>query len=415
MERKKWLDYMFNEKLKKRVKYEKFKDTLGEILGTMRAVMTGGEFSAILRQGKYALGRPVAFKEALPAIWRAFRSEEGLMRIQKEIESRDNYKNGAYKKLALVDPNANSLVKMEEDFQSRFAMKIPLIAGSARAYSAFLNLLRANSFDVIAADHTGDLRPLTRSEADSLAETVNTFTGRGSLGKFEQAGPFLNRFLFSPKFLAARINMLTLRGVVWDVNPLTRKTIAKEYARSLAAQMVLYGLYAMFLMSDDDEIETDPRSGDFLKIPIGPNTKIDPGAGLLQLMVLGTRIFTGQTKGKDDEISPLRGEDVGFADRNMKDVLFDFQRSKLAPIPSFLLSLGLQSGYGGQEFSILPTEASLQAYLDSEAGKAVTPMTWKEIYEASHDLGIGRIPAATLLMLMGEGVQSFPEKDQRSR
>ncbi len=415
LERKKWLDYMFNEKLKKRVKYERFKDTLGEVLGTMRAVMTGGEFSAILRQGKYAFGHPVVFAKSLPAVWKAFRSEEGLLRIQKEIESRDNYKNGAYKKLALVDPYAASLTKMEEDFQSRWANKIPLIAGTARSYSAFLNLLRANSFDVIAASHTGDLRPLMRSEADSLAETVNTLTGRGSLGKFEQAGPFLNRLLFSPKFLASRLNMLTLRGVVWDVNPLTRKTIAKEYARAYASQIVLMGLYAMFMKSDDDEIELDWRSSDFLKIPIGPNTKIDPAAGMLQLLALSARIWTGETKGRDDEISPLRGEDVGFADRNMQDVLFDFQRSKLAPIPSFLLSMVLQKGYGGQEFSVLPTEASLQAYLDSEVGKALTPMTWKEIYEASQDLGMARAPTAALLLLMGENIQSFPEKDQRSR
>ena len=126
------------------------------------------------------------------------------------------------------------MTSREEAFMSNLAEKIPgfghLARGSDRAYTGFLNKLRADVFDdlVSKAKLTGSDNP---NMAKDIATFVNAATGRGSLpAALEKAAPALNGVFFSPRLMASR---LTLLNPVYYLNPKTDPFVRKEALKSL--------------------------------------------------------------------------------------------------------------------------------------------------------------------------------------
>lgn len=405
-------------RLANRTKGERALDTTKEAWHTMRALMTGGELSGVLRQGKFALlSRPlVTAKGAVPAMLRTavpdfVRKLAGSKStsaatehaIISEVQSRPNANVYKQSGLEITDPHNFSEAQLEGNYRSRWANKIPLIAESGRAYSTFLVRLRADVFDVLYNKLQSREGPVSLEQAKALATYVNESTGAGSLGKAGQkAAEVLNYTFFAPKFVASRFQMLAGHAM-WKGDMATRKIIAAEYARVLGSAAVMYGLYSLL---GTKKIETDPRSSNFGKIPIegkdGTITYIDPMAGAIQSTAILAQTLSGQKKEANGSMTQLRttGEKkADFARDGGKNVLH-FIRSKASPQVGALYDRFVT----GKDFNGNPITLSGQF-----AGLAF-PMTYGDIYDAMKAQGVPKGVALSILAFFGEGVNTYQQR-----
>ncbi len=370
---------------------------IGEAVNTTRAVLTSMDLSAVLRQGGFiAFGHPIRALKAFPDMFRAMLSEAGQHRVNQEILSRENYP--LYKRAKLyLSEQGQTLSQMEEAYMSRWADKIPGVAASQRAYTTFLNKLRADSFDAMA-NSLGRGSEVTSEEANAIANFVNVATGRGTLGMKDNAAVGLNTIFFAPRYVASRFELLAGQ-------PLYRGTlrskilIAGEYARFLTGAAMVYGLAQMA----GAEVETDPRSSDFGKIRFG-NTRIDPMMGLSQVTVLLSRLTTGETKSLDKgKIIPIRGDKVPYGGANSADVMARFLRSKLSPVVGASVDVLTGKNVVGQP--VTP---------ESVAGNLAVPLAIQDVYQAMQDQGVPKGAAMGVLAIFGMNIQSF-NAHQRSK
>lgn len=379
---------------------QKAAGAVGDVFHTMRALMTGGELSGVLRQGKLgALSHPlITFGDSVPAMLRAFRSEGGEHAVMQEILNRPNAPAYVRAKLNLTDPGDFRAAQLEGNYRSRWANKIPLIAGSGRAYTMFLNNLRAGVFDVLHEKLTRRRGQLTLDQEKQIAVYVNEMTGSGVLGRrSQQAAEFLNVGFFAPKYVMSRFQMLTGHAA-WRGDAHTRRLIAEEYGKILLGVGVMYGLYSL-TKDSKEKIETDPRSSSFGKIPNGNHGYLDPMAGLIQATVLLARLTNGHVKDSKGNIIPIRqnaAEKAKFGRDNAFDVLAKFGRSKASPIAGAIIDNLNGTDFMGKPLTIKGQLINLS-----------TPMTYGEIYNAMRAQGAAKGTALSMLAFFGEGVNTF--------
>lgn len=386
---------LFEANLAKRSLPKKAWDTIVETLNTSRAILTSFDLSAVLRQGGFiGLAHPVRAAKSFPAMLKAFASERAQFAVQKEIELRPNAKLYHQAKLFLSEQEPISLTRMEEQFASRWANKIPMVAGSQRAYTTFLNKLRADSFDAMASTLSRGATP-TPEEAKAIANFINVATGRGALpGKAATAASGLNTVFFAPRYVLSRFQLIAGQPF-YGGNARTRLLVAKEYARYLAGVAVVYGLAAAAQDDKDPPIELDPTSSDFLKIRFG-DTRLDPMSGLIQATVFSAREanelrkFFTQTKEK----RPKYGSGG--------DVLFRFLRSKLSPAVGAAVNAVEGKNIVGEP--VTP---------ESTAKSMVVPISYDDILKTMEEQGIPRGTALSLLSLFGMGVQTYEDRKRK--
>lgn len=417
-----FLRHQFEADLAKRSPLRKVFGGVGQAFNLARAFMTSLDLSGVLRQGGFiTYGHPVrAARSLLPSL-KAFASAQAEHTAKSEILSRPNAP--LYKKhgLELTGIGGGPLSQIEEAYASRWLERIPgwagggLVRGSGRAYATFLNKLRADSFDAMAAALAKGDKP-TPEEASAIANYINVATGRGKVGSSANAGEVLNTVFFAPRLVASRFQLLVGQPL-YGGSARTRKLIAQEYARFIMGVAVAINLAAFMKDPEDDTplLELDPRSADFGKLRFG-DTFLDPLAGLAQVTTLVSRLGTGETKTAKG-VKPLRtdytltdlrralGEDVPahklakdgslpFGSGNAADVITRFLRTKLAPAPGAIVNTLSGSNVIGEPVTPLQT-----------AGELVTPMSFNNIAEIMEEQGVERGTAITLLGLLGMGVQ----------
>lgn len=405
----------FESEMKKRSPIRKAFAHSIDGINLARAIMTSFDLSGVLRQGGFiSLGRPLLAANGIPGMLKSFVSEKAQFASADEIAKRENAP--LYKRygLDITDPNALELSKMEEAYMSRLVSKFPralgggFIRGSARSYTTFLNRLRADTFDAMAAT-LAKSSELTAEEGKAIANYVNVATGRGKIGLTPQAAAGLNTVFFAPRLVASRFNLLGGQPL-YGGTARTRALVASEYARFVAGIGVVFALAAMAHDDDDPDrkVELDPRSANFLKIKFG-NTYLDPMTGLAQVTTFLARELTGEKLTGKGELVPLRnryrlsdatGEavppnyKVRFGGDTGADILARFARTKLAPVPGAIVNLVAGENLVGEETTI-----------PGEASSLVTPLSFRDIDKIYKEHGIGNGSAIVALNLLGFGVQ----------
>ena len=407
-------------------------DKISEAAHLSRALMTSFDLSALLRQGGLAaMGHPVLAKRALfettASIARTFDRESvgkdfkwtELERFLTGIDSRQAEFDLMHKltqgtegefrlRAGLNLPNTDqAITKQEEAFQGRWGKLVPGIAVSSRLYTMILNKLRADLFDSMV-QNLGRSGQVTLDEAKVIANFVNVATGRSDLGKFNGWAAALNTVFFAPRYVASRFQYLAMpfylpfQGGSWRV----KRAILQEYGRTAAGIGTVLGTFAllgMLLYDDDDEdrprIETDPRSADFLKVRIG-ETRLDFLAGLSQVIVLSSRMISGQTKSSVS--GKVRNFGEGFRPETRASVLARFGRTKLAPVPGALATIADDwTNVVGQKETPL-----------SMAGSMVTPLSLKDVTTTMKAQGIPTGTAMSLLSILGVGMNTYGPKTE---
>jgi hypothetical protein len=230
----------------------------------------------------------------------------------------------------------SALTGREEAFMSNLAEKIPgvgkIVRGSNRAYTGFLNKLRADTFDdlVRTAEQQG-----VKVEGKTLSDIgmfVGSATGRGKMPQaLERSAVALNSVFFSPRLMASRLNLLN-PVYYTKLDPFVRKEALKSLATfsgTLASILTLAKIGGA-------DVGVDPRSADFGKIKVG-NTRYDMGGGFLQYLRAATQFFSGKYVSSTTGVEMTLGE--GYKPMTRFDILQRQVESKEAPIMSFVTTL----------------------------------------------------------------------------
>lgn len=292
-----------------------------EILTLPRTLQSSMDISAPFRQGIGLIHTGPWWKN-WGAMVKSYGSEKAFQGVMDDIKSRPNYQMAQANKLAITD--LTELTNREEAFMSTWAQKVPGVKPSARAYTAFLDKLRMDTFDnlITQAEKSGLDPKRNQVLVREIASYVNNATGRGNLGNWEKAAVNLNTVFFSPRLIASRLQMMNPKNYVF-ANPMVRK----EYLKSVAAMASTWSLLAGAAKAGGAEVSLDPSSSEFGKIKIG-DTRLDPGAGFQQYLVLFSRLAKGGYK-------EFQGEKYEEGEKKPGAAITDFIVNKLAPIPSY--------------------------------------------------------------------------------
>jgi hypothetical protein len=254
------------------------------------------------------------------------------------------------------------------------------IRATNRAYTAFLNQLRADTFESLINDAVRDFKsgvkgakdPMTDLKfAKEIADYVNTATGKGPMrlarptiegGKLglkesnlEQNAQLLTDTLFAPRLFFSRARMLNPMTYMM-ATPFVRKQYLKSALSVAGAWGTISTLGYMAGKSGiaDVDVSLDPNSADFGKMRIG-NTRLDPAGGFQQYLVALSRLISGRTTssktGRDAELG------AGYQADTRKDIAERFMVNKLNPVVKFAWDLIDASQY--QPFHVADRTAQL--------------------------------------------------------
>ena len=399
---KRYFEMKLADRLSKMSVAGKVLDAAGQSLSVVRTVLAGGEFSMAGRQG--LLPATMALRKApgaLVEMLRSFASEKAVTEAEMELKNRTNYALYQRDKLFLSDVKDWTEKKVEEANTGRWARKIPFFKNFERANSTVLNILRANAYDALHRYHMAlDGVAPTAEQGRNIARQVNIMSSRSEFGKFELARPVGSKILFSPGHTISRFQF-ALGGALWTGDAKSRAVIALAYGKTIAALAALLGL-AWFAAGDDDWIETDPRSSDFLKIKSG-QTRIDVMAGMSQAIVFLSRMLTHETK-RGGKIIPLTGPDVKFGAPDLGSTIGAFGRSKLNPFLGSAFNAWSEKDFGGNATDI-----------EAELNKLWKPMTWGDIVDAAQAQGLTKGVVLGIGAMLGAGVSTYQPRKAKEK
>ena len=372
-------------------------DAAKEVAYVIQQGITSTDISAVFRQAFYLTVNPTnwikaskAFKVYLDAVW----SQEAADRHMASLMARENAPVYAKSRLRIVDLDETQFSKQEETARGRLANKIPWIKGSNRGFITFLNYMRADTFDKI----WNNITIKSESNAESIAEGVNSLSGYGTLGKRSgKANNFLGNIspvIWSPRLLASRMNLLTLKALRTGSGEV-RKEFLKEYAGALVGMAALYMLVEAF---DIGEVDWTSNSSDFGKIKVG-NTRIDPLAGMSQLSVLVATAMKGErtsTTGKKTIARREQGEKAPYGAQLMDTYIGRFLRSKLRPEIGAVLDALSGENMVGEQLTVA-----------EKAMNFAVPLAYQDFFKIMDEQGIPAGLALQVLSALGVGIQHF--------
>ncbi|QGH72333.1 MAG: hypothetical protein [Podoviridae sp. ctg2L5] len=385
--------------MEKRTLLQKAGTFLQEAVNFPRSIMASFDLSAPFRQGiVLGAGHPKRFFQSFTNMFKYFGDEKAYMGLMEEIADRDTFKYMKEGKLSLTDMNY-LLSSREEQFMSNWAEKIPLagrvVKASNRAYTGFLNKLRADVFDDLLkkAELTG--RSLDDPKLISgIADWVNNATGRGKLpGGLESAASQLNSVFFSPRLMASRLNLLNPVTYVKQ-DPFVRKEALKSMFSFASAGLSVLGLAKLA----GAEVGSDPRSADFGKIKIG-NTRYDLWGGFQQYIRSAAQIISGKYISSTTGVEYTLGE--GYKPMTRLDIASRVLESKLAPTWSYLIDSLRGTTFGGEKTTI-----------SEELKERFTPMVISDLMDVAQEKGFAKAVGLQVPGFFGLGVQTYTSEPE---
>ncbi len=381
-----------------------------EAPAALRSIMTSLDLSAVGRQG-WILGviDPVGGSKAMGDMFRALRTDQGQARVDAEMRADPAFQRARRAGLEFTEVGAVEKHQMEEAFQSRWAEHAPVagpfVKASQRAYTTYLNAIRLNRWKALEATW-GTGGRLEGNAGHVAANWINAASGRAMAGA--KTGKFLSSLalpFFAPRLVWSRFQLIygqpLWTGLLTGKGAGTariRTGIALEYARFLMGMAVIYEIAE----AAGATVEKDWRSSDFGKIRMG-NTRVDPLAGLSQVIVLSGRSITGETKTLSGRVKPLRGKDVGFGDSTNLTVLGRFLRSKAGPVPGLAMDILEQRKVTGEEMT------------DQDVFTHFMPMIIDDVLDVYKAWGIPEASALALLAFFGVSVHDFEARKSKPR
>jgi hypothetical protein len=391
---------VMKEVLQSRSLLGKIADSTASILNVPKALMASFDLSAPLRQGVFFIGKAEFWKSWIPMV-KAFASPKAAAAVKEAIYRNPLFpvmQDGGLEVPAYEGHNGGPdlLSTHEEPFQTRLAQKIPLVGigvrASERAYNTFIYKLRADTFTSLYHAGKAAGKIWDQKSIEDLSRFINTFTGRGDLGKFNNAAPLLNAAFFSPRLLKSRLDAINILpgGFYHNLDPFVRKEAIKSILTFAATATTVLGLAKLA----GAEVGADPRQADGWKIKIG-NTRHDILGGEQQVIRLMTNIASW-TYNKGTEVAKTGKIKAGGPfDKTAADATGQFFRNKESPDVSFFHDFYAGKTAVGDDFNI-----------GKETISRFTPLFGQDVYAAADDLKKQGVPVDQAVV---EGLASVPD------
>ncbi len=395
-------------------KESKFMDLVSKLAGLPRGLQSGLDLSMGGRQGIVVAARhPVIWARANKESVKYLADEQYYKNSMTALRKTPEYEVG--QRYGLATPAADA--KREEAYAAAdWAEKVPGIKRSARAYEGGLTKMRSDLWADSLAKFGGAEqaeKALGEKGMRGLAEAINTLTGRGGKkgGFIDKHATSLGEALFSPRLWASRLQ--PLNPAYWNrIGSAGRK----EALQSMGSFAALASIVLGAAVASGADVETDPRSSDFLKIKAG-DTRYDILGGFQQNLVFAARQLSGERKSSQsgnitkfalDPIEALQrktDEEAGVSKApgtgNRLTATGDIVSNKLAPVPGAALRLIAGEDKVGNKIN--PA---------TEIGQLFVPLNLQGTYDAIK--GTGSVPqgvAKTIPGVFGFGSQTYGTKD----
>lgn len=326
-------------------KIQQILNEVGAIANIPRSIKAAFDLSAPLRQGiVLSAAHPIKALGASRDMVKALVNEDFAQKLNQTI--RDSkfarsgqpmaqlHSSGMYEvgsvydkmKLYLAPLGEAPITDAEEAFMTKFLGKLPGYGASNRAYSTFLNKMRADVADAaLEAAIQSKRGAMADDELKSLGAFINHASGRGDIPR--DYAPALSGIFYSPRFAVSRVQTAVDAGygVKEHVSRLFgsaetynrgRAMAASDVAKFTAAGLTLIALaktaHAAGIKGFGD-VDGDPRSAMFGKIKIG-NSTIDLWGGFQQIARYSAQLVTGTSTTSGEEKSKEFGQTLaGFA------------------------------------------------------------------------------------------------------
>ncbi len=434
-----------------------------QIANIPRTIMASFDLSAPLRQGVWLIGRPRQFARSFADMFRSLKSEEGYNAAVEAMAKKPTFSLARESGLALTEIGS-ALTKTEERFigsgvlerAGKAALKRwPGIVGRAlnlvpegikasqRAYTGFLNKLRADTFDSMVrtaedlglynmADGTKNINANPKLSQD-IARYVNIATGRGNLkGLFKDHAALTNAVFFSPRLMSARIALFDPRtyfdvarpfrkglektgfmekGSEAKVNSFVRRAAISDLGKAVGFYATSAAL-AKYILGQ--EVGLNPRSSDYTKIVSG-NTSVDLSGGIGSYFRLAYTMALPlfEKLGIVDEayvVSSSTGKKTkmggGFNEKSILDAMTTFLSQKENPIVSFMTDVLSQreKDISGKPYSVA-----------KEIRDRFIPIVSQDFAEMYKDDPDGlKMAVMGMLTIFGAGVQTYKPRPEES-
>lgn len=384
-----------------------------DVYNIPRALLSSSDISAPFRQGAILTLPPSRWGKALRSSVEMFRAlvpdkptsikggikaqfqpkTERFQRMVDAIAADPDAQAGQNAGLHLGTQSQGALRKAEEEFVSRTADRIPIVRESQQAYTAYLDNIRLNTFKQYkqAIDAEGFSAAQTERAYKAAADWINIASGRGSFGpKLDRAMDALNFFIFSPRLLASRIQVLNPLTYLKNATTAEGRVVLKKQMSEMGQFTGMIASTLLLAKAAGFKVGTSPEKPDFLRISLG-SYHYDGLAGLQPVMRLIWNVGA-------DAVRASKGERPQTGARDALDVGARFLRGKAAPVPSFFVDFLDRKTFEGKPFNF--TDAAVER---------VTPIMWQDFYEAYQREGLGG-PLMLSPGLVGFGAQYYEQK-----
>lgn len=398
----------FKRQMANRTIPKKILDAMAESLNLPKQLIASFDLSAVGRQGGIlTISHPVMAAKIIGPSMKALVGEEGFLAAEESVKNHENYPYWLRAGLDLTT-KTRGLAKMEETQMSRLASKIPGIRASERHYMTWLNLQRYAAVEHLALALNPDGSLPTADEAKVIAHAVNVMTGRGGSGIRAGALSALSTVFWAPRLAISRFQYLFGHPVWYGAFSRTvpmkgtgrvRWLLAKEYAHFLSKLLALIGVGV--LMGGD--VEDDPRSADFGKIRFG-DTRVDPGAGLLQPAVFLSKMATRQEVTTSSRVESLTADNKSHMANTIPSTIGRFVQSKVAPGLGQLVNIWYGANFVGEKVTPATTARDL-----------LIPLAIRDAYQAVQSEGWGKGSALAALSIMGMGLSTYIAAGPKTR
>jgi hypothetical protein len=344
---------------------ETVKEVATDLVNSPRAIKASSDLSAAGRQGLItSINHPVIAGRAFLKQLTMLPPRSGaraFARFKQDLNLHPYIELAEASDLHLTTMGDGALSHREEAFMSKMLGDDPYfsndkletvrkgltfpVRASERAYVSYLDYLRINTFGELAKEvhryNASEGKPDEQSQYTALAGWINRATGRGDLGRFNDAAPLFNGLFFSTRYWASRLQVL---------NPKYYAQLPKGVRKAALREMLIFagavaGLMAILKAAGFDVEMGDEDNPDLMKLRMG-NYTYDFTAGTVGHARYLGRMIKSAVEEKDPS-------------RHMIYLTQRYLRAKLAPIPSAGVNARLGSDYIGQPTSVKEEAAGL--------------------------------------------------------
>lgn len=283
---------LLKDQISRETKKEKVIRAGGKIFNTVKAIKTGIDLSGIGIQTLVSTAaRPKIGGKAIVESMKQLASPKKFDRWLTELHNSEMYPLMQKSGLSITEPQSLK-AEAEEAFSGRYSGTVKykgkeykvldtILSPFERAFTSLGNVSRAAAFTQFAQKYM-DMGYTFENNPElfkSLAERLNTQTGRGKLNeKVQAASDLVSKGIWSPRLMASRFNLLGVsdlvgaipggkqlgtKGFYSQLSPLERKQALIDTGRALGTIVLVSAALAY---STGGELDVNPDSPTFMNI-----------------------------------------------------------------------------------------------------------------------------------------------------